>query len=378
MMTRVRRTSWLLIGLTAVALLFASQLYVVYRAEGMSIPFAAILVPQIFYWYSWVIAGPFAWSRAARWPVRSGDKLLANLARHAAVAVLTGLAVVGVYFTVYEIVLHLPVTLNWSTPLDRARPWTANAMFLFSAYFHIQLLLYAAVVGIASAVRSNRELVTREREALQLSSQLATARLQVLTAQLQPHFLFNTLHTIGSLILQRNTEHAMRILAELGELLRLTLDRQRAERIPLGDELEHLKRYLRIEETRFGDRLTVAWRIEAAALEALVPPLLLQPIVENALKHGVSRRIEPAVLEIHAALVGSRLRISIYNDGPLLDPAWSPDAAGFGLRNVHERLITQGQDSFLKLENVDARGVLATLDMPARFGGDAIRGAASG
>jgi two-component system, LytTR family, sensor kinase len=146
----------------------------------------------------------------------------------------------------------------------------------------------------------------------------------------------------------------------------------------LHDELEHLKRYLRIEETRFGDRLTVTWRIDPAALSALVPPLILQPIVENALKHGVSRRVEPAIVDVRAALADGRLRVSVYNDGPLLDEAWSPDAFGFGLRNVHERLVTQGEGSALTLRNMDQRGVLATIDMPARIGGESSQGAVSG
>jgi two-component system, LytTR family, sensor kinase len=376
-MSRVGTGVWLLAGLTGVALLFSSQLYVIYRAESVPTPFVAIVTLQLVHWYAWAVVGPVAWWQAARWPIRGGDKLR-NGVRHAALAILIGLAIVALFVAVYELLLHWPATVSWFSAVDRARPLRANALFWFSAYFHIELLIYAAIVGIASAVRSDRDLRTREREALQLSSQLATARLQVLTAQLQPHFLFNTLHTIGSLILQRNSEHAMRILAELGELLRLTLDRQSAELIPLHDELEHLKRYLRIEETRFGDRLTVTWRIDPAALSALVPPLILQPIVENALKHGVSRRIEPATVDVRAVLVDGRLRVSVYNDGPLLDAAWSPDAFGFGLRNVHERLVTQGEGSALTVRNVDQRGVLATIDLAARMAAQPSQGALRG
>jgi two-component system, LytTR family, sensor kinase len=376
-MSRVRAGLWLLAGLTGVAVLFASQQYAIYRAESMPTPFAATVVMQMALWCPWAILGPLAWLQAARWPVREGDKFH-NLVRHTALALAFAATLVAIYVAVYELLLHLPATVTWFTAVDRARPVRANAMFLFSAYFHIELLVYAAVVSVATAVRSNQELRTREREALQLSSQLATARLQVLTAQLQPHFLFNTLHTIGSLILQRNTEHAMQILAELGELLRLTLDRQSAELIPLHEELEHLRRYLRIEETRFGDRLTVTWRIDPAALSVLVPPLILQPIVENALKHGVSRRVEPAVVDLHAALVDGRLRVSVYNDGPLLDEAWSPDAFGFGLRNVHERLVTQGAGSALTLRNLEQRGVLAMLDLPVRIGAETSQGVLSG
>jgi LytS/YehU family sensor histidine kinase len=190
----------------------------------------------------------------------------------------------------------------------------------------------------------------------------------VLTAQLQPHFLFNTLHTIGSLILQRKNEDAMQMLAQLGELLRITLHRQTAESIPLGEELDHLKRYLQIEEMRFGDRLTVEWDVEPAATRALVPPLILQPLVENALKHGVADRIERATLLIRAAMAGDRLHVAVRNDGPTLPSTWALDSSkGFGLRNVHERLLTRGGSCTLRVENAGTQGVLATIDMPAQM-----------
>jgi LytS/YehU family sensor histidine kinase len=158
----------------------------------------------------------------------------------------------------------------------------------------------------------------------------------------------------------------MQILAELGELLRITLHRQRAESIPLSEELDHLSRYLRIEEARFGDRLTVEWQIEPAALKALVPPLILQPLVENALKHGVATRIERATLVIRAAIENGRLRTSVRNDGPMLPASWALESSkGFGLRNVHERLHTRGGACTLRVENAGTQGVLATIELPA-------------
>lgn len=355
---------WLLGAMTLVALLFAIQVYVVYRAQSLSISFRGMLALQIGHWYCWVLAGPFAWWCATRWPIRAGDKLR-NAGRHILIGVGVSVVVVTVYIALYYAVLHLPMTSDWFTAADRSRSLAANALFLFVAYFQFELIVYGAVVAVAHAVRSSHELRTREHEALQLSSQLATARLQVLTAQLQPHFLFNTLHTIGSLILQRKNDQAMQILAELGELLRITLRRQNAEAIPLSDEVEHLQRYLRIEETRFGDRLTVRWEVEPAALDALVPPLILQPLVENALKHGVAARIEPATLVVRAATAGDRLRISVRNDGPMLPAGWSLESSsGFGLRNVRDRLKTRGADCALTVENAGNAGVHATIEIP--------------
>src|SRR4029079_17014083 len=114
------------------------------------------------------------------------------------------------------------------------------------------------------------------------------------------HFLFNTLHTIGSLVLQRENDRAVAMIAELGDLLRETLDRRQADLFPLRDEIAHLRRYARIEEARFGDRLAVAWRIDPAAEPAMVPSFILQPIVENAFRHGIGKRTDAGRLEVSA------------------------------------------------------------------------------
>jgi sensor histidine kinase YesM len=364
-MTRGRLALLLLGSLTLLALLFSSQLYVVYRAESMPVSFGALLALQICHWYSWAVAGPVAWWSGMRWPLRASGKR-SNAIRHVAIACALSMVVILIYAGACYAALSVPALRPWFSSLGPIQTFTALLRFFFSYYFHIELLVYSAIVAVAHAVGSNRELQARERETLQLSSQLATARLQVLTAQLQPHFLFNTLHTIGSLILQRKNDEAIEMLAELGELLRITLHRQTAESIPLSDELEHLRRYLRIEEARFGDRLAVSWEIEPAALDARVPPLILQPLVENALKHGVAANVTPATLVVRAARNGERLRISVCNDGPSLPSGWVlGSSSGFGLRNVRERLLTRGEGCSLTVENAGNTGVLATIEMPA-------------
>jgi two-component system, LytTR family, sensor kinase len=363
--TRARLALLLVGALTLLALLFSSQLYAVYRAESIPVTFGAIFALQICHWYSWVVAGPLAWWSGMRWPIR-GDRKAGSTTRHVLMAFALALMVILIYAAACYAAMSLPAVRPWFTSLGPIQTFTGLLRFFFSAYFHIELLVYSAIVAVAHAVGSNRELQARERETLQLSSQLATARLQVLTAQLQPHFLFNTLHTIGSLILQRKNDEAIEMLAELGELLRITLHRQTAESIPLSDELEHLQRYLRIEEARFGDRLAVSWEIEPAALDAMVPPLILQPLVENALKHGVAAKMTPGTLVVRAARNGDRLCISVRNDGPPLPSGWVlGSSSGFGLRNVRERLLTRGEGCSLTVENAGGTGVLATIEMPA-------------
>src|SRR5262249_18267398 len=150
---------------------------------------------------------------------------------------------------------------------------------------------YAAIVGVVAFVDSRRRLRQRERAATELQARLAQARLEALRLQLQPHFLFNTLHAISTLM-HRDVDAADGMMGRLSELLRLTLERGSAAEVPLADELEALDHYLAIEQTWFPDRLRVRRTIAAETLDARVPAFLLQPLVENAVRHAVAPRAE--------------------------------------------------------------------------------------
>ena len=336
----------------------ALQLYVGYGLRGVHVPFLATFAVQLCHWELWTMAGPIVWSFAARWPLGAGERWH-SLARHAVAALGTTLAILAANLLLYHTLIRLPGASAWFAGFDRSLP--ATATFYAATYFHLELLIYAAVVATAHAVRTTTQLRAREREALRLEGELTSARLAVLRAQLQPHFLFNTLHTIGSLVLQQETDRATRLLAELGELLRGALAQRDADLAPLRDEIAYLRRYLTIEEARFGDRLRVEWDIEPGALDAWVPPFILQPLVENAFRHGISRRTEPSRLEVSAASRNGSLRVSIYNDGPGLVERGG--GAGYGLTNVTARLETRQPAGRLELVN-DGGGVRATLVMP--------------
>jgi two-component system LytT family sensor kinase len=228
----------------------------------------------------------------------------------------------------------------------------------------VELVIYGGIVAVAHAVRSTALLRAREHETLRLQAELTGAKLTALRMQLQPHFLFNTLHTIGSLVLQRETQRAVELLSGLGELLRGTLAHRDNDLVPLRDEIAYLRRYLKIEEARFSDRLTIRWDIDPAAEEALIPPFILQPVVENAFRHGISRRTDESILGIAATTEQGSVRITVYNDGPPLSHAFAVDrASGYGLKNVRERLQTRNPAGRLELANA-AAGVRATLLLP--------------
>jgi two-component system, LytTR family, sensor kinase len=361
---RLRRIALLLAILTIPALIFSGQLYVGYHSQSIDVPFIAFFTLQACHWYLWAIAAPIVWRLAIRWPV-TGPRRVAGILRHAVAALATGALIVSAYIGINETARHLSVLDPWFRELPRS--FSDNALFLFVSLFHVELLVYAGIVALAYAVSSMAALREKERDALRLASALATARLQALRAQLQPHFLFNTLNTIGSLVLQGRNDRAVGMIAELGDLLRTTLDRREADLVPLRDEIAQLRRYVRIEEARFGDRLRVRWDIAGAAEPALVPAFVLQPIVENAFRHGVAHRTDIARLDIQAVADAGALRIRIYNDGPPLPDGWSLAAAeGFGLRNVVDRLQVRDSTSRVTLENTGSTGVTTTLVLPLR------------
>lgn len=364
----MKRFSVLAAVLTVPSLVMAAQLYAGYRLSGLRLPFGAALVMQLAHWELWTIFGPLVWSLAHRWPVAPPTRAV-SLARHLAAAVAVAAAVLCLYLAIYHAILRLPLTAGWFAGFDRSLQSTM--VFFATSYFHVELLIYGGVVAVAHVSRTSMLLRAREHDALRLRAQLTGARLAALRTQLQPHFLFNALHTVGSLVMQRENERAVRLLAELGELLRTTLAQRDADLVPLRGELEHLRRYLRIEDARFGDRLSVVWNVEEQALDARVPSFILQPIVENAFRHGVSRRVDSSCVRIEAALVDRHVHLAVQNDGPPLPESFRiEEGPGFGLKNVAERLKTRTPPGRLELANVEATtgagitGVRVTLTLP--------------
>ena len=340
------------------SVVIATQLYASYRIEGIPVSYGPTLVLQLCHWELWTFAGPFVWDLERRWPLSQRGSLL----RHAMAAPALAAMVILVYVPIYETVARLPWIARSFPSMNR--PLISMVAFFFFVYFHVELLVYGTIVAAAHARRATAVLRQKEHDALRLEAELTGARLAVLRTQLQPHFLFNTLHTIGSLILQQQGERAVQLIAELGELLRSTLAKRDSDLATLGDELVAIRRYLRIEEARFGDRLCVEWNVEPAALGALVPSFILQPIIENAFRHGIARRSSNATLRIGAEIDDESLQVTVYNDGPPLAANFSSTSAGgYGLKNVQERLRARRPAGHFEIVNT-GDGVTATLRLP--------------
>ena len=228
-------------------------------------------------------------------------------------------------------------------------------------------LIYFGMLGCVYAYGYFVEVQQREADAARLAAQLAEVRLGALRMQLNPHFLFNSLNAVLVLVRDREMAAAARMLELISDVLRQVLQTDRPQQVPLADELRFVERYLAIEQVRFSDRLGVQWSIEDQARMALVPDLVMQPLVENAIRHGVAKRAEGGTLSISARIAGDSLEISIRDDGAGIEPA-EDQREGVGLTNTRERLrALYGDAAGVAIAPSRDGGTEVTLRLPYRI-----------
>ncbi len=244
---------------------------------------------------------------------------------------------------------------------------------LFTLGFHQSVITYWTILALQAGWNFYRGFEERRAEAArlqvraaELQTQLAGAQLGALKAQLQPHFLFNTLNAIVSLVRQGKNTQAEIMLGRLADLLRCVLEDAHTHEVPLRRELEYLRLYLAIEEVRFQDRLRPEVAAEDGLLDALVPHLCLQPVVENAIRHGLGRSATASRVAVHARRDGGTLVLSVEDDGPGLAPS-AAGSSGIGLANTRDRLARlYGDGAALAVEPAQPHGVRVTLTLPYR------------
>jgi two-component system, LytTR family, sensor kinase len=319
-------------------------------------PFLTLLALNLTYWYAWAVLVPGMVWMARRYRFER-QVWLRSLAMHV-LAVLV--------FTFTHAVLATSSRVAVMTLLaSREAEWWPAFRELFFLNFDWEMMTYWAVIGLSQALDYQRESQERTLTAAQLQTRLAEAQLQALQRQLHPHFLFNTLHTISALI-HRDPESADDMLARLSDLLRLTLDRIGTQQLTLKEELDFLRKYLEIEQTRFGDRLQVHMDIEPVTLDAAVPNLLLQPLVENALRHGIGPKIGGGRLEVSAHREGDQLRLMVRDDGNgVTADKLNAFNTGVGLRNTRSRLEQlYGDQHRFEFSPVPGGGLDVTIIIP--------------
>jgi LytS/YehU family sensor histidine kinase len=335
------RLRWIAAFWTLFALFAAVQTWLAMITHGHSV--LRIVFYQLCLWGVWAAMTPaIAWftGRVPLTPARRRNVLL---------HVLTGLSATVVH------------SFAWIALTIVIRPWDAmtvreigpNLPYAMMARLPLEMMIYFATAGVAQAL-------SLSRRTAELESSLTSARLHALELQIQPHFLFNTLNAVSSLVRARQNSDAVEVIAGLSDLLRYTLDHAGEQRVPLEQEIAMLRRYLSIQQVRFPDRLEVEIDVAADVRRAAVPTLILQPLAENAIRHGISASASAGKVTLTASAIGAMLHIELRNSGRL-----APDhVRRIGLTNTVERLrqLYPGTHTF-ELRQSDT-GVLATITIP--------------
>jgi len=346
---------------TVLAFFFTGQLYYTRLLSERPLTWRDAASQQFIYPYLWAAGTIFVLWLANRYPLE-GKRWLRRLLLHLLFA--TGF--VFVISGTFHIIYHF---LFVSGPGKYYAPGTTLQWIIYNSSENYGI--YGLLLLLNQVFRYYRRFREGELRSSRLQTQLTQAQLEALKMQLHPHFLFNTLHSISAL-LHRDPDAADRMIARLGDFLRLTLENSGAQEVSLQKELEFLTCYLEIERVRFQDRLTTSLDVEPSALDIPVPNLILQPIVENALRHGVAQTRGPGRVEISAKRENGSLRIRVWDNGPGLKAITRPDdglKVGLGLSNTRARLEQlYGASHRFELENAPGGGLLVTLEIPAAAG----------
>jgi len=337
---------------TFTGLVFAAEAALLQAHAGVHAPWYRLVAEQLASWWPCVLLTP---------PVAAGTLRARRARSRARLVAMHGLGVL-MFLTVGGALMGLVESLlPWAEP-DGGLLGAAGWGIL--RYIGPDLLLYALIALGTEAAAHAWESRQRAVAAATYARQLAEARLHVLSAQLQPHFLFNTLHAISALV-WADPARADRLLARLSEMLRLTLRSGTRVETTLAEELTLLERYAEIQETRYGDRLRVSFDVEAGVREALVPRLILQPLVENAIRHGVTRRITPGQVEVRAWQGDGRLNLTVRDDGVGLG-AGVREGVGLSITRARLRQL-YGREQRFALAPAPEGGALCSLSIPFRM-----------
>ncbi len=354
---RIRRSSAIALLATwlAVAVFFSARNVLVTAARQRPIDWQWDVYHEFIYALTWAAFTPLVLAVGRRWPLGSGSwwrtipPHLGRMALLAPAQIITSDVLHYLGLAVLE--LQPPGTL-WTFLVDLSSGivWGILTGFLY----------YWLILGIQAAFIYQRMYREQRVAAAELEGRLNEAKLESLRLQLHPHFLFNTLNAISAFV-DVNPERARRMIARLGEVLRRTLDRGTTAELPLSQELELLAPYFEIQRIRFGERLSIELEIRDGAGGALIPTLMLQPLVENAVEHGVKRSPDGGRVRLTAERTGERLRLKIADNGP----GPTGRGQGVGLANTRARLAgLYGDAHHFELRAADTGGTVVTIELP--------------
>ncbi|WP_197413935.1 sensor histidine kinase [Terracidiphilus gabretensis] len=332
----------------------AGALTLITAYECSSIFHPSSLYYAVVLWGWWGFVACALWKIGEHKPFLSGFSARSILLHAGAAAVLGYAHLVGLWSLGF-------MGLGWYAGFDK---WKAFHALLCINRFGIEVLVYGFVFGLIGIVQYQLHAQRERIRSLELERQLSAAQLRALQMQLEPHFLFNTLNAITTLVELGRQEEAVEMLAHLNTILKSTLKRTTPEKVPLWQEMEIVENYLAIEQVRFADRLRIEIKVEPSALDSLVPCFLLQPIVENAIRHGIAHCESDGIVEASARRDGNLLRLEVRNNG-LRGGTPSRPGNGIGLKNTRERLIHFYRDAFdMQAAPLDAGGFQVAIAIP--------------
>jgi two-component system LytT family sensor kinase len=338
----------------------ATQTVFVMRAEGMHHSWRRLFLSLLFSWLPWALATPLVLRLGRRYPAARWRRLSTWLTHLAACAAI-GLVYAG-WIALWEEWLN-PWALS-PGPDPFAQLWLRR----FDNGLLSYLILYGVILLVGSMQDSRERMARQQAETARLNEQLSQAQLDALRRQIEPHFLFNTLNAIAGLVREKRNDAAVDMIVGLSDLLRHVVEESGRQQVPLGEELDFAQKYLDIQKVRFAERLQVTVDVPRELFPAQVPSLILQPMVENAVKHGIAKRVQGGAIRIAASRSNGRLTLTVYNDGPGLSAGWEKAHTGVGISNARTRLQNLYGDEFeLSLQNQEPGGVEVSVSVPCVF-----------
>jgi two-component system, LytTR family, sensor kinase len=335
----------------------ASQAVLIMRfGEGRRHAWLPLFVTELAIWLPWALVTPWVVNLARRYPIVR-DTTVRAVAIH--LAAFVGISVVAEAWSATLQVLFNPwgnkrAPTFWDT-------WSISLLYQIVLFF----IAYALILTITYLVESRANIARQMTETARLNEELSKAQLAALRRQMEPHFMFNTLNSIAALVRDRRNDAAVSMIVGLSEFLRRATQDSHRLQVTLGEEVEYLQRYVEIQQARFGDRLQVSIDIPADLQDIQVPNLLLQPLVENAIKHGIAKRAAGGTVRVTGVRKDRNLCLSVYNDGPTFAEDWQ--ANGVGLANLRTRLqILHDRAADIAMSSAGPDGVEVIVTLPLK------------
>lgn len=356
---RIFRWCLVLLFWSLIGLIFGTQLHTYMSRSNYPISWASVLIWEGLRWSLWAFLSPLIFLLCRKFPIQPNRKIQRILFHLAA-----SLAVSFLHLVLFATLYWLQT--KFATSLSVSKPFSTDFFIIFHSTFtltfHVGVLVYWGIL-------LGYEAIENSRRASLLEAQLAQAELGALKMQLHPHFLFNTLNSISAL-LHQDPEAADEMIGELGDFLRLTLKNPGAQEVSLQEELKFLRSYLEIERVRLQNRLTAKFDVDAETLDAQLPNLILQPLIENAIRYAIAPRTAPGRIEIRTRKKNGRLEIEVLDDGPGFseDSNVITNSTGIGLSNTRARLKQMyGSKQDFQLKNRPEGGLSIHIEIPFKI-----------